>query len=61
MPGNSPIWQPHEGPSREVRESLRHEILALAQEVGERRGDMSHDEYEALIEEAFAATRGKTG
>ena len=46
-------------PGGNEREILRREILTQACEIGSRVPDANEEELDALIDEAFAATRGR--
>ena len=52
-------YRPHSAPIGDEREILRREILAQAREVGSRVQDANEDDVDALLDEAFAATRGR--
>jgi hypothetical protein len=54
-------YLPHAAPSGEERESVRHEIIAQAREIGSRAGDTEADDVDALIDEAFSQIRGQRG
>jgi hypothetical protein len=51
-------WRSHSTPSGNRLETLRRDIVNQAVEIGSRAADMAPEEIEALVEEAFAATRG---
>lgn len=55
------VYRPHPPPDAGLREALRREIVAQAHEIGERTQNVTEDEVDALIDEAFAETRGKRG
>jgi hypothetical protein len=52
------VYRPHSAPTGDEREILRREILTQAGEIGSRVQDANKREVDALIDEAFAATRG---
>lgn len=52
-------YRPHVPPSGAEREVLRRNIIAQAREIGSRGPDVSEDEADALVDEAFAETRGR--
>ena len=54
-------YRPHAAPAGKEREILWQEIMAQASEIGSRAPDANEDELDALIDEAFAATRGGRG
>ena len=54
-------YRPHSAPQGDEREALRREILTQAQEIGSRAPNDKEEEVEALIEEAFAASRHRGG
>src|SRR5260370_13333689 len=54
-------YRPHSAPTGEEREVLRRESMTQARETSSRAQGISEDEVDALIDEAFAATRGKRG
>ena len=51
-------WRPHSPPSGNRLETLRRDIVSQAVEIGSRAPEMAPDEFDALVEEAHAATRG---
>ena len=51
----------HSAPTGDEHETLWREILTQAREIGARAPDASEKEVDALLDEAFAATRGKRG
>jgi hypothetical protein len=55
------VCRPHSAPAGDERENLRREILTQAREIGSRLEDGSEEEVDALVDEAFAATRGRRG
>jgi hypothetical protein len=55
------VHRPHFAPTGDDRETLRREILTQAREIGSRVQDASEKDVDALVDEAFAATRGKRG
>ena len=54
-------YRPHSAPTGDEREILRREIVTQAQEIGSRVQDANEKEFDALLDEAFAATRGRRG
>ena len=50
-------YRPHPAPSDDEREVLRQEIVTQAREIGSRVQDASEKDVDALLDEAFAATR----
>jgi CHASE3 domain sensor protein len=52
-------YRPHAAPADAGREALRREIIAQAREIGSRSQDVSEDEADALMDEAFAEIRGR--
>jgi hypothetical protein len=54
-------YRPHSAPAGEERESLHREIVTQAREIGSRAQDADGKDIDALLDEAFAATRGKHG
>jgi len=52
-------YRPHPGPTGDEREALRREIVMQACEIGSRAQNVTEDEVDALVDEAFAATRGR--
>jgi hypothetical protein len=52
-------YRPHSAPTGGEREALRREIVTQAQQIGSRAQDTSEEDVDALIDEAFAATRGR--
>ena len=52
-------YRPHVAPSGAEREALRRDIIAQAREIGSRSSDLSEDEADALVDEAFAEVRGR--
>ena len=52
-------YRPHSAPVGEEREAVWREIIAQAQEIGSRVQDANEEEVDALIDEAFIATRGR--
>ena len=58
---NVNAYRPHAAPTGDEREILRREILTQAREIGSRVQDASEKDVDALLDEAFAATRGKHG
>jgi hypothetical protein len=55
------VYRPHPAPDAGLREALRREIVAHTHEIGSRAQNVTGDEVDALIDEAFAETRGKRG
>ncbi len=55
------VYHPHSAPNGDEREVLWREILSQAREIGSRVPDASEKEVDALLDEAYAATRGKRG
>jgi hypothetical protein len=55
------VYRPHSAPTGDDRQNLRQEILTQAREIGSRAQDASEKDVDALVDEAFAATRGKRG
>jgi len=53
--------RPHSAPAGTQRDILWREILTQAREIGSRAPDASEKEVDALLDEAFEATRGKRG
>ena len=53
------VYRPHSAPTGDERETLRREILTQAGEIGSRVQDANEKDVDALLDEAFAATRGK--
>jgi hypothetical protein len=51
-------YHPHVAPDVRKREALRRSILAQAREIGSRAGEISDDEIEDLLAEAFDDVRG---
>jgi len=54
-------YRQHTGPAGGEREVLRREVIAQAQEIGSRAQDVSEEEVDALLDEAFAEIRGRRG
>ena len=52
-------YRPHPAPSGVERDALRRNIIAQACEIGSRGPDVSEDEADALVDEAFAEIRGR--
>jgi hypothetical protein len=52
-------YRPHAAPAGAERETLRRDIIAEAREIGSRGQDVSEDEADALVDEAFAEIRGR--
>jgi hypothetical protein len=51
-------YRPHAAPAGAEREAFRRTIIAQAREIGSRGPDVSEDEADALVDEAFAEIRG---
>jgi hypothetical protein len=51
-------YRPHAAPDLPKRQALRRIILAQAREIGSRAGEISNDEIEDLLGEAFDDVRG---
>jgi hypothetical protein len=51
-------YRPHSAPTGDEREILRGEILTQAREIGSRVQDAHERAVDALLDEAFGATRG---
>ena len=54
-------YRPHSAPAGDEREILRREILTQAREIGSRVPDANQEDVDSLLDEAFAATRGRRG
>jgi hypothetical protein len=54
-------YRPHPPPIGDEREILRREIVAQAREIGSRVQDAHEEDVDALVDEAFSATRGRRG
>lgn len=54
-------YHPHSAPTAEEQKILWHEIVTQAREIGSRVQDADENEVDALIDEAFAAARGRRG
>jgi hypothetical protein len=52
-------YRPHASPDSSKLESLRNDIVAQAREIGSRAEDMTDQELENLLGEAFADARGR--
>ena len=52
-------YRPHAAPAGAEREALRQTLLAQAREIGSRGPDVSEDEADAVVDEAFAEIRGR--
>jgi hypothetical protein len=52
-------YRPHAAPAGAEREALRRRIVAQASEIGSRGPEVSEDEADALVDEAFAEIRGR--
>ena len=55
------VYRPHSAPTGDEREVLRREIITQAQEIGARCRDANEKDVDALVDEAFAAIRGRRG
>jgi hypothetical protein len=53
------VYRPHFAPVGDEREALRQDIIGQAREIGSRAQNVTEDELDALLDEAFAATRGR--
>lgn len=51
------VYRQHGAPTGDERGALRREIVTQAHEIGARAPDVSDDEINALLDEAFADTR----
>ena len=54
-------YRPHSALAGDDREALRREIVTQAQEIGARVQDANEKDVDVLLDEAFAATRGRRG
>ena len=54
-------YRRHPGPDHLRQQRLRHEIVAQASEIGSRAGDVSDQELDELLGEAFDNVRGQLG
>jgi hypothetical protein len=54
-------YRPHPAPPGNGRETLRREIVTQAQEIASRVRDTNEEDIDALLDEAFAATRSGRG
>ena len=54
-------YRPHSAPAGDERDALRREIVTQAHEIGSRVKDAKEEEVEALLDDAFAATRARRG
>jgi hypothetical protein len=52
-------YRPHAAPTAAEREVLRQEIVTQAQEIGSCAQDANEKDVDALLDEAFTATRVK--
>ena len=52
-------YRPHAAPTGAERDVLRRNIIAQAREIGSRGPDVSEDEADAVVDEAFAEIRGR--
>jgi hypothetical protein len=55
------VYRPHPAPNGDEREALRRETVMQAREIGARAQNVSEDEVDALLDEAFAAARCRRG
>lgn len=53
------VYKSHPAPTCAERETLRREIISKAREIGRRAGEISDQETDALIDDAFADIRRK--
>jgi hypothetical protein len=53
------VYRPRAAPAGAEREALRRTIIAQAREIGSRVPDVSEDEADAVVDEAFAEIRGR--
>jgi hypothetical protein len=54
-------YRPHAGPDSAERQVLRRDIVAQAREIGSRAEDITDQELEELLGEAFDNVRGRCG
>jgi hypothetical protein len=54
-------YRPHPAPVGDEREALRRNIITQAREIGSHAPDVTGQELDALLDEAFTETRGKRG
>jgi hypothetical protein len=54
-------YRPHDAPDPAKRQGLRRDIVAQAREMGTRAGDITGQEIEELLGEAFDHVRGERG
>jgi hypothetical protein len=54
------VYGPHPPPNGAELAGLRREIVSQAREIGSRAQGVTDDEVEAIVNEAFAETRGKS-
>ena len=54
-------YRPHPAPVGEERQNLRRDIISQAREIGSRAPDITEQEVDDLLDEAFGETRGKRG
>lgn len=54
-------YRPHDAPEPSKRQALRRDIVAQAREIGSRAGDITDQEIEELLGEAFDYVRGERG
>ena len=54
-------YRQHTGPADGKRQALQREIITQAEEIGSRGQDVTEEEVDALLDEAFAGIRGKRG
>ena len=54
-------YRPHTAPDSEERQSLRRSVVTQARDIGSRAGDISDQEIEDLLSEAFDDVRDRRG
>jgi len=54
-------YRPHVGPDAAKRQGLRRDIVAQAHEIGACAGDITDQELDGLLDEAFDDVRGRRG
>jgi hypothetical protein len=54
-------YRSHVAPSGDQREALRRAIVSQSQEIGSRAQDVTEEEVDSLLDEAFTEIRGKRG
>ena len=52
-------YRPHPAPIGNEREAMRRDIITQAREIGSRAPDVTEQELDHLLDEAFAEVRGK--